>query len=1104
MDWKKVILLVLLTFVGNAMNSVAQNVALPIGTTTNNESGSTIVRHSSGDYFIGGYHNNAALVTRVDPAGNVIWSKSLDFGADPDYIMELDITSNNFLIGCGNAKDASSWNDYGFAFKMDLNGNVVWSRVLNCANFYVWTGGIKENTNGNYRVIGSYQDNRLDNYMIEFDPLTGNVVWDSIYAIAPFSNAWDESFYDIDIHPLNNASYIVGRFQKANGNTTYRPSLTKINANGEYEWCKTYLYNSATSGGRFYSYSIDVDGDSLIFGLLGKNGAANPPFQTGLIKTDTAGNIGLAKLYSSPTGQDLRSYNMVNTPNGYVLAGWIENGNKELFLIKTDKQGNVLWSKTYGDLGVDDVRLASSNSRVIVDGTQIVTVGRTNSFGPNYDIFLVKADLATGDLTGTGCYNNLNVTTTNLPHYQEDYPMIRSTLPITFNSPPVISNNIVMDLVGNLVEDVTDTVVGGDTMVVCSGPVVIRADWSPTLTYNWNTGGTGQTETVTTSGTYWVDVSGAGGCVIWSDTVEVIMDSLTLNLGNDTTLCSATSLLLDGTTPTATSYLWQDGSTNPTFNATTSGTYWLEVSNANCVYRDSIDIQFVVGPTVDLGNDTIICGNSIPILLDATTAGATYLWQNGSTNSTFNATTSGTYWVQVDVGTCIATDSINIQYISAATVNLGNDTTMCGTSTLLLDATATSGTYLWQDGSANPTFTVTGPGTYWVELTIGTCVASDTIQVQYLPSPSVNLGNDTVLCGSASFLIDGTTSGTITYQWQDGTNTPIYNATLSGIYWLQVTENGCSAVDSIDVQFVVPPVIALSDTVLCDGQTVTLDATINGGTYLWNTTATTATISINSTGTYDVVVTDAFGCTGADTAIVTVEPIPEVDFGNDTLLCTGDTLLLNAFVHNATYTWQDASTGSFFVANNSGTYWVEVAVGGCTAHDSIDVNYESLPVLSLSDSAVCYGTTLQLDVSNPGSTYLWENGSTNPVYEINANGNYQVWITNYCGTATDSFEVIYTDCYCDLYVPNAFTPEGDGHNEVFVPVTSCDLFQYELMIFNRWGELIFETTTINDYWDGTYKGLLSQDGVYVWKITYRFDAEVAETTTKYGHVVLLR
>lgn len=438
---------------------------------------------------------------------------------------------------------------------------------------------------------------------------------------------------------------------------------------------------------------------------------------------------------------------------------------------------------------------------------------------------------------------------------------------------------------------------------------------------------------------------------------------------------------------------------------------------------------------INLGNDTSLC-NGGNVLLDATTAGATYLWQDNSTSPTFNVTTTGTYYVEVTNNCGVAYDTININFTPGPVINLGNDTSLCIGDILLLDATTAGATYLWQDNSTNPTFNVATAGTYWVTVSLGAgCTGTDSIDVTYGNTVTVNLGNDTNLCAGNNFLINGTTPGA-TYLWQDNSTNPTFNATISGTYWVQVTNNCGVDVDSVDITFTPAPVISL---------------------------------------------------------------------GNDTTLCNGEIINYDVSTPGASYQWQDNSTSPTFNVSSAGTYWVNVTVNGCSDADTATISYLNLSFAQLpADTTLCDGETMLLDATSSMANYIWHDNSTNASFTVDSLGTYWVRITNACGTITDSIEVDYKNCDCSIYVPNAFTPNVDEHNQQFYPQSNCSMREYRFSIHDRWGREIFATTDPLDKWDGTINGTPVQLGVYVYRITYQFDILHFIPQTIIGHVNLLR
>lgn len=368
-----------------------------------------------------------------------------------------------------------------------------------------------------------------------------------------------------------------------------------------------------------------------------------------------------------------------------------------------------------------------------------------------------------------------------------------------------------------------------------------------------------------------------------------------------------------------------------------------------------------------------------------------------------------------------------------STVNLGKDTTLCSGDTLYIDTIAGVTSYLWQDGSTGSSYTIKQPGTYWLKARIGECDVADTIHVSYINKPNLNLGSDTALCTGDTLVLNASTPGA-TYLWQDSSSDPFYTVKTQGSYRVKVSVNNCAASDSITISYKLVPVINL---------------------------------------------------------------------GNDTSLCEGQALMLNGGVPGADYLWQDGSKNAAFLVSKAGQYRVEATVNGCTGIDSININYNKIPKVFLgNDTILCDGTRLTLNVDADSVTYLWQDNSTQSNIEITNSGIYWVKISNSCGDNKDTISITYINCDCNIFIPDAFTPNADKLNETFAPVSFCDFEKYYFVIFNRWGEKLFETFNPLQVWDGSYKGQKVYQGVYTYYVTYIFKGGVGVQTAS-GNVTLL-
>ena len=297
--------------------------------------------------------------------------------------------------------------------------------------------------------------------------------------------------------------------------------------------------------------------------------------------------------------------------------------------------------------------------------------------------------------------------------------------------------------------------------------------------------------------------------------------------------------------------------------------------------------------------------------------------------------------------------------------------------------------------------------------------------------------------------------------------------------------DGCPDTSTTLVVVVPPPFLEMChDTTLCRGAQLSVQQP-NVISYRWSDGSCGPAIAIDSAGTYSVTVTN-LGCRGeSDLFNVGVYPQSSVGFGNDTILCEVATLLLDATQsHPATYEWQDHSTNTTYTVIHDGDYWVVVTDHCLGASDTIAVEYlRDFEVNLGADTTLCEGDELVLVADLPFCRYIWQDGSTEPRFVVRQPGIYSVTATNFCYSHSDDIDIAYEPCAQELWVPNSFTPDGDGLNDRFVPVFSYpgEVEQFEMMVYDRWGSMVFLTTDMDAGWDGGDK----PEGMYVWVIRYK-------------------
>ena len=387
-------------------------------------------------------------------------------------------------------------------------------------------------------------------------------------------------------------------------------------------------------------------------------------------------------------------------------------------------------------------------------------------------------------------------------------------------------------------------------------------------------------------------------------------------------------------------------------------------------------------------------------------------------------------------------------------VNLGDDTSFCSVSEYVLNAGPGLTSYLWSTGETSQSIHVATAGTYWVEVTNEpTCPASDTIVLTVNPNYSIQI--DTSICKGESIFVGGD------YQTEPGT----YYDTLQTVL-------GC---DSIFVTNLLVSDYLTSniDTTICQGDSIYLEEAFQKEEGVYYDT-------ISNTNTCDSVIITTLALTDFLTANV------------EATICQGDSVFLEG----------DYRT-------DEGTFYDTIInMNSCDSLLITQLFVDPLPLVSLgNDTTILEGDVLLLDATFPDAEYLWQDGFTAAIYAASDSGWYWVEVSTHCGVAIDSlFFDYYIDLNCFVTVPNAFTPNGDGINDVFKPLLNCDASSYEFSVFNRWGQMVFTTNNQIEGWDGGADKTSNPPGVYLWQLAYKIQININKfiERTEKGTVTLVR
>ncbi len=602
--------------------------------------------------------------------------------------------------------------------------------------------------------------------------------------------------------------------------------------------------------------------------------------------------------------------------------------------------------------------------------------------------------------------------------------------------------------------DSLPTVSAGTDKSVCIGSsTTLQATGAATYTWTPSTGlgctnCSNPTATPTTTTDYIVTGTDANGCAN-DDTVRVNVDPLpTVNAGNDTSICIGFSVNLQATG--AHTYNWSPGTglsciscDNPTAAPAATTTYVVTGTDTNgCINTDTIIVTVNQQPTVSAATTQPICiGDTTSLLASGAT---TYIWSPSAMLScntcdstlAYPATTTTYTVIGTDGNGCKDTTTIDVIVNTLPTVDAGNDTAICiGTSGTLIANGADS--YIWSPSTGlgctncpNPTASPTTTTSYIVTGTDANgCVDTDTVTVDVNPLPAISAGTDKTIC--VGFNTSLTATGANTYTWSPAAGLSCTNCTsttaspaVTTDYIVTGTDtNSCMNTDTVTVNVNQQPNVTTgSSKTTCNADTVQLVAS-GASSYIWSpgstltcTTCDTTKAFPSSTTVYTVVGTDVNGCKDTTTVSVNVNALPNIEAGNDTAICIGDSIQLQA-TGGISYIWSPSTGLSCTTCDNpvanptvTTTYIVTgTDANGCTDTDTITITVNSLPSVSAGpDQTICIGFNTNLTASG-ANTYNWTpSGGLSCTNCTTPNASPNV-TTDYIVTGTDANSCMNTD-----------------------------------------------------------------------------------------------
>lgn len=523
----------------------------------------------------------------------------------------------------------------------------------------------------------------------------------------------------------------------------------------------------------------------------------------------------------------------------------------------------------------------------------------------------------------------------------------------------------------------------------------------------WSTGVRLDSIALTSSGLYWVTVYNK--CDTLTDYFQVtvyprpspVLDSIKYK-------CFGSTAAIGTVSQPNVNYLWNTGQTSASISTSTAGTYWLRQESPCDTIVDTIKVINDLMPTLNLPSHIYVCRpNTVAHSLPYRPGAKFFVNGQQVANPVLEVTSSGTYVVEYRNSCGSAFDTVQITVLNSVVPVLSNKS-FCSGGQLNLNAGQPQATsYLWNTGATTASINVTQGGWYYVDISNNCSLVRDSLYVREDSTlPQINLGNDTIFCQGQLYLNPGYFFGA-DYTWQNGSKAPTFNVQYSGQYHVTIS-NACNTVtDTINVLITGPPQAVLGNELrYCATHNFVLNAHNPGSTYLWSTGDTTQTLQIQSGGKYWVTISNNCGSLTDSVVAIPEYPLLNLQLGNDTIICQGQSLLLDPAAAGASITWSTGSTDTTLLVNSSGTYWLQAENLCGFFYDTIQVTVQDVPVFDIPDTSICYQADSITLMGPPNmQSYRWSDGSTQPFLTVSSVGQYALEVWNRCFSYTDTVNI---------------------------------------------------------------------------------------------------
>ena len=790
---------------------------------------------------------------------------------------------------------------------------------------------------------------------------------------------------NIAVAPTTSQSYTVtvsnafGCMSSTSATVTVN-SLPTVTFSGNTTICQGTTTNITATGATSYAWSTGGLNPSITVGNAGT-------YTVTATDAQNCTNTGTVTVTVNPNP------NVQISGADYVCAGGVANltaSGAATYVWNTNETTAEISvspavTSTYTVTGYDTNGCQSASSKVVnVENLPVISVTGTKTICAGQSTTLTATGGTSYQWSNGATGNSITVT-----------PAATQSYVVTVTNALGCSSSLETQVTVNALPQITFS---GNTEMCAGNTVTLTAAGGNA--YSWSTGANTASITVNAAGYYKVTVSNAQNCSSKDSLYVTVNPNPNVQISGVEYICNGSVATL--TASGANTYSWSTTETSDAISVSpvANTTYTVTGYDAKGCFATATKVVNVEAlPSISVSGTKTICAGQSTML--TATGGTSFVWDNGATSNSITVTPATTQSYVVTVTNalgCTSSLSTTVTVNSLPQIGFSGNTTICAGNTTTVTATGGS-TYVWSTGGHNAAVTVASEGYYRVTATNAqNCSATDSVYVKVNANPVVQIASNSYVCAGGIATL--TASGANTYLWNTEEITPSISVTPSVSTTYTVTgydTNGCSMTVSRVMNVEALPVIQVLGTkTICAGQSTTLTAT--GGTaYAWSTgdTISSVVVTPETTQSYVVTATNAYGCMASSAVTVAVNPLPQLTFNGNTTICSGNTTTITV-VGASTYTWSTgAQTGNVNIAT-TGTYYVTATNSqNCSKVDSIYVKVNPKPVVQIMGSNhVCAGSAITLTATGANS-YQWNTGEVSAEISIAPAANTTYSVTGY-------------------------------------------------------------------------------------------------------------